>query len=121
MVPGGIDAGCGGEFHRCCAFVAGFGEAGGTVRGDGDDVLSAGFAASKFVVGGNPGVDRVRGGDEHLQFHGWNQWHHGGVFAGGAAAAPAEECAGGVREPGSDRRDDPVRSGVRVFQFPTEE
>ena len=72
-------------------------------------------------MGGDPGADRVRGGDEYLQFHGWNQWHHGGVFAGGAGTAAAEECAGGVREPGSDRRDDPVRAGVRFFQFPTEE
>ena len=121
MVPGGFDAGCGGEFHRRCAFVAGFGEAGGAVCGDGDDVLSVGLAASEFVVGGDPGVDRVCGGNEHLQFYGWDQWDHGRVFAGGSGAAAAEECAGGVRGPGSDRRDDPVRAGVRVFQFPAEE
>lgn len=91
MVSGGIDAGRGGEFHRRCAFVAGFGEARGAVRGDGDDVLSAGLAASEFVVGGDSGVDRVRGGDEHLQFHGRDQWDYGGVFVGGVGAAAGVE------------------------------
>ena len=121
VVPGGIDAGCGSEFHRRCAFVAGFGEACRAVRGYGDDVLSAGYPASVDVVGSDTGVGGVRGCDEHLQFHGWDQWNHGGVFACGAGAAAAEEWAGRLCEPGYDRGDDLVGAGIRVLQFPAEE
>lgn len=84
-------------------------------------------------MGSDPGADRVRGGDEHLQFHGWDQWDHGGVFDGGALAVVREEWGVQVpgpdwgewdrnfRGPAADYGDDPGGTGVCVFQLPAEE
>ena len=128
------DAGGGGEFRGRYPLAAGQRAAGGAVRGDGADVPAnrsesgiCGRGVRLVGVGAHRRcrADRVRGGHEHLQFHGRDQWHHGRVFAGGAGAAlpvePDVRSGGSVRGREPDRGGDPVGAGVLLVQLPAEE
>ena len=56
------------------------------VRGNDNDVLPVGYSSLGYVVGCNPGIDRVRGSIECHQLYGWGKWHYWSIYDGFIAA-----------------------------------